>query len=162
MTLTIRPAKIGDAPFIVAAEKEIAQEPGYFCSQPSELSELAVKQTIESIRGIYLVAEREGDVVGYAFLQPLHLQAICHVAQLHIGVRKGFQGKGIGTELMEALIAWAKQSAIIEKIELNVRASNSRAIALYKKMGFHEEGRLKKRIKVKDGYIDDLLMALLI
>jgi hypothetical protein len=33
------------------------------------------------------------------------------------------------------VIDWAKQSETIEKIELNARASNSRAIALYKKWG---------------------------
>lgn len=63
---------------------------------------------------------------------------------------------------MERLIAWARQSDEIEKIELNVRVSNARAIALYKKMGFHEEGRLEKRIKVGGRYIDDILMALFV
>ncbi len=45
MTLTIRQAKIEDAPFIVKAEQEIAEEPGFLYSQPSELSELKVKHT---------------------------------------------------------------------------------------------------------------------
>jgi RimJ/RimL family protein N-acetyltransferase len=62
---------------------------------------------------------------------------------------------------MQCLIDWAIQSGVVEKIELNVRASNTRAIALYKKMGFVEEGRLKNRIKISnDRYIDDILMAL--
>lgn len=51
-------------------------------------------------------------------------------------------------------------SGSIEKIELNVRTSNVQAIALYKKMGFLEEGRLKRRFKTEIGYIDDILMAL--
>lgn len=165
MKITTRKATIEDALAIVKAEKEIAETPGYFCSQPHELSKQNVIKTIksfaESQKGIYLVAELDGKIVGHAFLEPLHLQSICHVAQLSIGVHHGWQEKGIGTALMEELIAWAKQSATIEKIELNVRASNSRAIALYKKMGFIEEGRLKNRIKVsKNHYIDDVLMAL--
>ena len=143
----------------------LLETPGYFCSKPIELSEQNVIKTIkflnESGKGIYLVAQRDGEIVGHAFLEPLHLKSICHVAELSIGVHQGWQEKGIGTALMEQLIAWAKQSAFIEKIELNVRASNSRAIALYKKMGFVEEGRLKNRIKVNDThYIDDVLMAL--
>jgi RimJ/RimL family protein N-acetyltransferase len=165
MNTTIRKATVEDAHAIVTAEKEIAETPGYFCSQPNELSEQNVIKTIKSLaeseKGIYLVAERDGKIVGHAFLEPLHLQSICHVAQLSIGVHHGWQEKGIGTALMKELIAWAKQSATIEKIELNVRASNSRAIALYKKMGFIEEGRLKNRIKVSQThYIDDVLMAL--
>lgn len=54
MTITIRKAKTEDARYIVEAEQEIAQEPSYFCSQPSELSEKNVRQTIESSQGIYL------------------------------------------------------------------------------------------------------------
>lgn len=152
MNTTIRKAKVEDAHVIVTAEQEIAQTPGYFCSQPGELSEQNVVKMIkalsESERGIYLVAECEGNIVGHAFLEPLHLKYICHVAQLTIGVHQGWQEKGIGAALLQRLIDWAKQSETIEKIELNVRASNSRAIALYKKMGFVEEGRLKNRIKV--------------
>ena len=165
LNITIRKAKIEDAHVILTAEQEIAETPGYFCSQPSELSEQNVIKTIKSLaeseKGIYLVAEREGKIVGHAFLEPLHLKSICHVAQLSIGVHHGWQEKGIGTALMEELIAWAKQATSIEKIELNVRASNNRAIALYMKMGFVEEGRLKNRIKVNENhYIDDVLMAL--
>lgn len=116
---------------------------------------------VNSDRTFLLVAERDGKIVGHAFLEPLHLKSICHVAQLSIGVHQGWQEKGIGTALMEQLITWAKESTTIEKIELNVRASNSRAIALYKKMRFVEEGRLKNRIKTNQGhYIDDILMAL--
>ncbi|HEY5235935.1 MAG TPA: GNAT family N-acetyltransferase [Rhabdochlamydiaceae bacterium] len=160
MTLTIRQAKTEDAPFITCAAQEIAQEPGYFCSLPSEISEEKVRQTIESLQGGYLVAEKEGHIVGHAFLETFPLQSLRHVAQLNIGVHTGFQEQGIGTQLMEKLIAWAKQSGKIEKIELNVRDTNARAIALYKKLGFHVEGRLKNRVKVGSQYIDDILMAL--
>jgi L-amino acid N-acyltransferase YncA len=125
----IRKAKVEDAQAIVTAEQEIARTPGYFCSQPSELSEQNVIKTISSLAEsgtrIYLVAELDEKIVGHAFLEPLHLKSICHVAELSIGVHHGWQEKGIGTALMEELIAWAKQSATIEKIELNVRASNN-------------------------------------
>ena len=165
MNVLVREATIKDAHAIVTAEKEIAKTPGYFCSQPDELSEENVIKMITNLRqskkGIYFVAEQDKEIVGHAFLEPLHLKSICHVAQLSIGVHKGWQEKGIGTALMKKIIEWAKQSQAIEKIELNVRAINVRAIALYKKMGFIEEGRLKNRIKVEDGhYIDDVLMAL--
>src|ERR1700722_9438275 len=101
MNITIRKAKVEDAHAIVTAEQEIAKTPGYFCSQPSELSEQNVVRTIrmlsDSGKGIYLIAEREGKIVGHAFLEPLDLQSICHVAILTIGVHHGWQEKGIGT-----------------------------------------------------------------
>ncbi len=160
MNATIRKAELRDAASIARAEQEIAREPGFFCSQPSELSEQNVKNTIESSNGVYFVAECNGCIAGHAFLEILPLQSLKHVAQLNIAVHKGFQNRGIGTQLMDRIIEWAKESASVEKIELNVRASNTQAITLYKKMGFLEEGCLKRRVKTGCGYIDDILMAL--
>jgi len=160
MNATIRKAELRDAASIARAEQEIAREPGFFCSQPSELSENNVKNTIECSHSVYLVAECNGCIAAHAFLEILPLHSLKHIAQLNIAVHKGFQNRGIGTQLMEKIIEWAKESEFIEKIELNVRASNVQAIALYKKMGFLEEGRLKRRVKTEIGYIDDILMAL--
>ncbi len=160
MAIVIRPARVEDARCIAEAEKEIAEEPGYFCSLPSEVSEEKIKHTIETLQGIYLVAEKEGQIVGHAFLERFPLQLLRHVVQLTIGVHQGHQEQGIGTLLLEKLIEWAKQTGTVEKIELNVRATNTRAIALYTKMGFHEEGRFSRRIKVGNCYYDDLSMAL--
>lgn len=160
MSIIIRHAKMDDAPHLLKAQQEIAQEPGYFCSQPSELNEQNIKTAIESTQGICLVAEKEGKIIGHAFLKALHLQSLCHVAELTIVVNNGHQEQGVGTKLLGRIIEWAKQSSNIEKIELNVRASNLRAIALYKKMGFCQEGLLKKRVKIAEHYIDDSIMAL--
>lgn len=160
MNVVIRKAEFNDAASITRAEREIAKQPGIFCSQATELSEQNVKETIASPDGIYFVAEYNACIAGHAFLKVLPLQSLKHIAQLTIAVHKGFQNRGIGTQLMEKILEWAKESPSIEKIELNVRASNARAIALYKKMGFLEEGTLKRRLKTEIGYIDDIVMAL--
>ncbi len=163
MNILIRPAKIEDAKEIVEAERAIAEEPGYFCSAPSELAEENVKSTITAFNdgsGLYLVAESTGSLVGHAFLEPNRLHSLRHVADLNIAVHLGWQKKGIGTQLLKQIIDWAKKSDVLKKIQLNVRASNSRAISLYRKMGFKEEGRLKNRVKIRDGYVDDITMGL--
>ncbi len=98
--------------------------------------------------------------MGHAFLEPLQLRSLCHIADLNIAVHLGWQKKGIGTKLLERIIELAKNSEVLEKIQLNVRASNFSAISLYQKMGFTEEGRIKNRVKIKDRYIDDLIMGL--
>jgi len=164
VSVTIRHAKIEDAHVIANAEREIAQTPGFLCSLPSELTDDVIAHTISTFlqekTGIYLVAEHENSIVGHAYLKPLSLQSLCHVAQLNIVVHHAWQKKGVGAQLLKTLIEQATASSSIEKIELNVRASNTPAIALYKKMGFQEEGRLKNRVKIQDRYIDDILMAL--
>ncbi len=160
MTVTIRQAITEDAQVITCAEKEIAKTPGYFCSNPSELSEESVRHTIESPLSIYLVAECNGQIVGHAFLESYSLKSLSHLADLNIAVHLGWQKKGIGRALLLEIIERAKNSGVIEIIQLNVRASNIIAISLYKKLGFQEEGRLKNRLKINDDYIDDVVMAL--
>jgi putative acetyltransferase len=48
----------------------------------------------------------------------------------------------------------------LRKIELLVRATNGRAISLYKRFGFAEEGRFRDRVSTSDGqFVDDIAMA---
>lgn len=162
MSITIRPAKLEDVHIIAEAERAIANEPGFFCSLPAELTDANVFTTVsDSLNmGNYLVAESEGQIVGHAFLEIPQLQSLRHIADLNIAVHIGWQNKGIGTLLLTQLIQWATNSGTIEKILLNVRTTNAPAIALYKKMGFQEEGLIKNRVKVKGRYFDDLIMGL--
>lgn len=161
----IREAKVSDAPALLAAEMMITQTPGQLVSRPHELKlenfELKIRTLNEGKRGIYLVAEKDGQVVAHSYLEPLHMDAIKHVSHLMIAVHEGSQGQGIGEEILKAIIDWAKPSSSVEKIELQVRAVNARAIALYTKLGFKEEGRWSKRVKLSEGnYSDEVLMGL--
>jgi len=168
--ITLRIAREPDAPTLAAAEREIARTPGRFVSRPDELLDARFAEKIRALaaspRGRYLVAEEAGRIVGHSFLDPLHLRAIEHVAHLSMCVHEGNARRGIGEALLSELIAWARTSPL-EKIELHVRESNLGAIALYRKLGFAEEGRWKRRIRLnpdRDGepgrYLDDVLMGL--
>jgi ribosomal protein S18 acetylase RimI-like enzyme len=82
-----------------------------------------------------------------------------HVATLGVGVIQSRRGQGIGRKLIDAVMGKARAQGI-EIIALSVQASNARAIALYRKLGFVEEGR-KVRGRLVDGvYEDVILMAL--
>lgn len=163
-SILIRKAQIEDAERIVEIEREIAKQPGILCSAPDELSMESVIKTISSFLqgapGIYLVAEYDGASVGHAFLQPHHLRSLRHVAELTIAIHPAWQRRGIGTLLLQSLINWAIESTVIEKIQLNVRASNLKAISLYQKIGFQEEGRLRNRLKLSNCYLDDIVMGM--
>jgi len=70
------------------------------------------------------------------------------------------RGRGVGRRLAEAAIAAAKAQGA-ERIELEVFASNTRAIALYERLGFVREG-VKRNARKLDGEYDDIVqMALL-
>jgi len=62
---------------------------------------------------------------------------------------------------MNELLGWARSDPRVEKVELQVRSSNEPAIGLYRSLGFVEEGRKTRRVKIGPGeYIDDVYMAL--
>ncbi|MBX5481863.1 MAG: GNAT family N-acetyltransferase [Myxococcaceae bacterium] len=162
---TIRKARTEDAPLLAAAERVIARVPAMLAKRPEEIDDAAFVATITQLnghgQGNYLVAEEAGTVVGHAFLEPLPLAVTGHLARLSIAVHEGHQGRGVGRALMNELIAWARSDPRVEKIELHVRSSNHRAIALYRSLGFVEEGRKTRRLKIAPGqYVDDLFMAL--
>ena len=160
--MLIREANVEDAAILVAAEKETAQTPGLLVSRPHELSLKAFEKKIVELAeiGRYIVAEKNGQIVGHAFLEPMPLEAIAHVFRLTIVVHAGFSGQGIGEGLMRDLMDWAVLTPRVEKIELLVRATNQRAIRLYRKLGFTEEGRFRMRVRLPDGtFVDDIAMA---
>jgi len=147
---------------ICAAEVETARTPGKLVSHPHELKveSFAAKIAELQARGRYVVAEEDGRPVGHAVLEPMSLERLAHVVRLTIVVHPGFERRGVGTTLMKDLVDWASANPSVGKIELLVRASNEAAIALYRKFGFVEEGRLIKRLKLEDGsYLDDVAMG---
>lgn len=70
-----------------------------------------------------------------------------------------FQGKGVGTKLMEAIIDVADNWLMLVRVELTVFTDNEKAINLYKKFNFEVEG-LKKKAAIRNGeYVDEFIMA---
>ena len=76
-----------------------------------------------------------------------------HAAELGISTLKEFWGQGIGSRLMEEMIAYAKENGIT-KINLRVRADNERAKALYRKFGFEKEGDDRRMMEIDGEYFD--------
>jgi putative acetyltransferase len=166
MNIVIRDALMEDAGHLCKAEQFYAKTPGQLASLPEELQDKLFEQAILKLTSIkngkYIVAAVDGEIVGHALLEPLQLKATHHVVQLTIVTHHGWQDKGIGRAMLTHLIDWARSNPLVERIELRVRSINSRAIELYKKVGFKEEGRFVKRIKTSNGYIDDISMALFV
>lgn len=59
--------------------------------------------------------------------------------------------------MLQELIAWATSNPRIETLRLRVHAKNARALALYRSMGFVEEGCELNGIKLQDGTYDDVI-----
>jgi ribosomal protein S18 acetylase RimI-like enzyme len=107
---------------------------------------------------IHLVAADGSKIAGWCDITP-GLHGEVHVGHLGMGVHRDFRGQGIGRRLMEAALAQAR-ALRLEKIELQVFTANKPALALYKKLGFIEEG-LRQRARCVDGVYDDILLLAL-
>lgn len=88
----------------------------------------------------YLVAEDDGEVVGYAGLVVTGPQADVQT----LAVRTDRQGRGEGGTLLRALLEEARRRGAAEVL-LEVRAENAAAQALYSRHGF-------ERIGLRRGY----------
>lgn len=130
-----------------------------------QLPDMAIGSRVEHMEKIEpgtcrLVAEYEGRIVGSA---GLHLVGASlrrsHVRILGIGIAPQWQGRGLGRRMMQRLIDWADNWTPVLRIELVVHADNDRAQALYKSMGFVEEGR-HRAYAIKNGrLVDSICMA---
>ena len=108
----------------------------------------------ESGNEIEIVAEVNGEIAGTAGIDAIGSQyKLRHRAEFGIGIARKFWGQGIGSRLMEEMIAYAKENGIT-KINLRVRADNERAKALYRKFGFEKEGDDRRMMEIDGEYFD--------
>ena len=139
MTVTLRPMVLKDLPAVMRLEEELFA--------PDTWTEAMYRDELS--RGdtrYYVVAEFDvsGDedepdgppvVVGYGGLIAYDDEA--HVATL--GVTAALQGEGIGSLLLDTLLAEADKRSPV--VLLEVRADNATAQHLYRRRGFVEIGR---------------------
>jgi len=104
------------------------------------------------------VAVVDGQVVGMA---GMHVGSgkVRHTASLGMMVHDRFQGRGIGRELLEALLHVADNFLGLTRVELEVYPDNERAIRLYENCGFEHEGRKRKAVWRHGEHQDILAMG---
>ncbi|WP_020580797.1 GNAT family acetyltransferase [Endozoicomonas elysicola] len=92
---------------------------------------------------IQLVAEVSGQILGHLGLHTQENPRRKHCASFGITVHPEAQGKGIGKQLMKAMIDLADNWLNLVRIELDVYTDNTQAIALYQRFDFEIEGESK-------------------
>ncbi len=109
---------------------------------------------------LLVAATDDGQLAGGAGLHPVGASPRKrHVMMLGMQVQPAWQGQGVGTRLLQALCDYADNWLGLLRLELEVYADNHRAQALYRRLGFVEEGR-HRCDALRDGvYVDSLSMA---
>jgi len=101
-------------------------------------SEITFLKELENPQAHYLIAVKDGALVGYAGMWVILEEG--HIT--NIAVAKEQRGHGIGKMLVSALIERAHEMSLIG-LTLEVRQSNVLAINLYESFGFISVGERK-------------------
>jgi [ribosomal protein S18]-alanine N-acetyltransferase len=99
--------------------------------------------------------QREGDAIA-AFAVTMRVVDEDHL--LDIGVAPEYQRSGRGTALLAFLCQQARAAGMV-RLLLEVRASNSAAIAFYRRFDFAEIGRRRGYYPAREGREDAIVMA---
>ena len=158
MSLKIRDIKIEDYKEISKIRK-MPRVMENILSNKDEEEELIKEKIINRGKNQYwYVAEENGKVIGLGILMNHGNLRKKHVGVITLMVNSDYQNKGVGSLLMDKLINLSESLNII-RLELCVFRDNYKAINLYKKFGFKEEG-IKIKSALKNGeYIDEIMMA---
>ncbi|CAN5402300.1 GNAT family protein [soil metagenome] len=106
----------------------------------------------------HFVAIDDGRVVGWCDIVSSSIGPLKHRGTLGMGVLASHRGAGLGQRLLSAAIAKAESNGVT-RIELEVRAQNTRAIALYRRLGFEPESTRRGAILIDGRYSHALTMA---
>lgn len=132
-----------DTPFVLRCPDEI--------SMTVEGEERFLQHVVESPFDCMILCEVEGRIAGNCHLSFRGKKKIRHRADVAIALRKAYWGNGIGSAMFEAMIALAKAREGVTVMELEFIEGNSRARALYEKMGFRITGMHPDAIRQEDG-----------
>lgn len=105
------------------------------------------------------IAEHDGDIVGTYILKPNHPGLGNHVANAAFMVSPRSRGLGIGRQMGEHCLAEARRLGF-QAMQFNfVVSTNSRAIQLWKELGFEIVGTLPRAFRQTSvGFVDAYVM----
>lgn len=111
----------------------------------------------------YVVVSSPGErVVGWCDIVPsLPWDTFQHVGRLGMGLLPSWRGHGLGRELLSIAMGDCERRGFF-RVELEVFASNRRAVRLYEQGGFQHEGRAVAACQLDGRWEDILHMACLL
>ena len=163
MAVRIRPARMSDLRSYHACFDAVARERihlGMVAAASLQDSRGWMRMVLGAKCPFYVVLDGRR-IVGWCDAGPREMEGFRHTVGLGMGLLPEMRGRGLGARLLRKAIAHCRRRRI-EKIELQVYASNRAARALYRKFGFRQEGRRVRARKLDGKYDDVVLMGLLL
>lgn len=143
--MTVRRAHAGDAEAVRAIRNHaIEHSTALWTETPQSAAEGAAWLAAHLERGSAFVAETDGEVAGFAVFAPWRaLDGYRHTVEDSVYVRAGRHGLGIGSALLAALIAAAREAGH-HLVIAGIEAGNGASIRLHERFGFEHAGTVRE------------------
>ena len=160
---TVRPATPGDIPQITRVYNEgIRDRLATLETEERTPHERLAWLEAREERHPVLVAERDGVIVGWGSLNAFNPRpAYAHVADFSIYVGREARGGGVGSALLAALIARARELGY-HKLVLAAFPHNEAGMRLYRRFGFREVGIYREQGLLDGRWVDVVIMERLL
>ncbi|SDW65003.1 phosphinothricin acetyltransferase [Ruegeria halocynthiae] len=159
--MIIRQARLEDAPAIAAITNAIIRDT-LVTFTTVERGADAIAADIEARGNSYLVAEQDGQVVGFATYGPFRAgPGYARCAEHTIQLAPAGRGHGAGRALMSALERVARRAGIHVLIA-GISSTNPAAIEFHSAIGFRQVGRMPEVGRKWDQWLDLVLMQKII
>lgn len=157
----LRDARESDMPAVQAIyAHHVIHGTASFELEPPTLEQMLQRRAGICANGLpYLVAERDGEVVGYAYATPYRPRpAYRFTVEDSVYVREGMAGFGIGHALLGAVIQHCTASGRRQMVAIIGNSENSASIRLHTRLGFRQVGVFES-VGFKHGrWLDTVIM----
>lgn len=160
--LIIREAKRDDTRTVIEYLETTYAETDFltFEAEEFEKEEERIENIKTSENQLCILAILDGEIVGLLSFSAKTRPHVNHTGELGMSVCRTYWGQGVGSKMLDVLIAWAKSTGIISKLNLRVRTDNERALQLYRRKGFVIEGTISREMCLAGQYFDQHWMGL--
>ena len=156
----IRPATPADAPAIQAIyAHHVTHGTATFDTEAPDVADMAAKIADLATRSWpFLVAEADGEVVGYAYATQFRDRpAYRHTCENSIYVAPDRIGGGIGRALLSALIDRSRGAGFHQMIAV-IGGGEPASVGLHRALGFRLAGRMERVGRKFDRWLDTVYM----
>ena len=158
---TIRPSRDEDVAAITASYgHHVLNGTGTFETEPPSATDMAARRADVLAKGLpYLVAETDGQVVGFAYCNWFKPRpAYRFSAEDSIYVAAGTHRKGLGRALLAELCLQAERAGVRKMLAVIGDSANAGSIGVHSALGFTHAGVLKSCGWKFERWLDVVLM----
>ena len=160
----LRAAEAGDETIIATSENNPDARGSLYYALPSsldtQLTRIKQKSLDHSTIFFTICTVEPDEPIGCTSF--VRIDWVGRMATFYIAIaEKKNWSMGYGKEATRLMVDYAFATLNMNRIQLHVSVENERAISVYEKIGFIEEGRLRQAMYFDNHYIDFLLMGII-